>query len=371
MASEDRMESPSLSQPKIAIPVDEAKSRRKSILDGIQVSGRESELERELGEDPYSFAFFQAVRLLERLFPERKGVGGFVDPSEEIARFSVDPVIAFPPSEIRALKLGNGTPTQISVNFMGLTGPLGLLPFYYTLMVADRVKAKDRALKEFLDIFHHRFVSLFYRAWEKHRFTVSYERDQQDRVTEHLRDLVGLGLAGLQNRMAVRDESVLFYAGLLAPQQRSAVALEEMLEDYFQVPVEIEQFVGGWYPLEVRTQCRLGEERDASDQLGLGAVAGDEIWDQQARVRIRLGPLTREQYDQFLPTGDAYPSLRTLSRFFSNGQFDFEIQLVLARDEVPGCIIGADEDEAVPLGWCTWMRSQPLARDRDEAILTL
>ena len=365
------MESSSLSQTDIRIPADKTSSPRKSILNGIRVSGRESELERELQGDPYSFGFFQTVRLLKRLFADREGVGGFVDPAEEVARFSVDPVIAFPPSEIRALELGNGKPTQISVSFMGLTGPLGLLPFYYTLLMADRVRAKDRALKDFFDIFHHRFVSLFYRAWEKNRFMISYERDQKDRVTEHLLDLVGLGSAGLQNRTNIPDESVLFYAGLLAPQQRSAAALEQMLEDYFQVPVQIEQFVGAWYPLAVSTQCRLGEERGASNQLGLGAVAGDEIWDQQARVRIRLGPLTREQYDQFLPTGDAYPSLQTLTRFFSNGQFDFEMQLVLARDEVPGCVIGAEEDDAVPLGWCTWMRSKPFSRDPDEAILTL
>lgn len=371
MDSEGRMEGSSLSQADIQIPVDETGSPRKSILDDLQVAGRELELEEELRNNPYSFGFFQAVRLLQRLFPERKGVGGFGDPAEEVARFSVDPIMAFPPSEIRSLEIGEGKPTQISVNFMGLTGPLGLLPFYYTLMVADRVRARDRTLKDFLDIFHHRIVSLFYRAWEKHRFYVSYERNQEDRVTEHLYDLVGLGLPELQNRTAVRDESLLYYAGLLAPQQRSAVALEQMLKDYFDVPVEIEQFVGGWYPLTVSSQCRLGEERDASNQLGLGAVAGDEIWDQQARVRIRLGPLTRAQYDQFLPTGDAYRPLQALTEFFSNRQFDFEIQLVLARDEVPACIIGAREEESVPLGWCTWMRSKPFVRDPDEAILTL
>lgn len=370
MATEGRMESASVSQPAIHPTPDETRSPRQSILDGMRVPDRESELERELREDARSFSFFQVVRLLERLFPERKGVGGFVDPSEEIARFSVEPVIAFPPSEIRSLELDKDEPTQVSVNFMGLTGPLGLLPYYYTLLVADRIRAKDKALRDFLDMFHHRFISLFYRAWEKNRFTVRYEHDRQDPVTEHVLDLVGLGLPAVRDRMTIPVESALFYSGLLAPQQRSAVALEQMLEDHFDVPVEVEQFVGGWYPLTVSTQCRLGDEHDASARLGL-AVAGDEIWDQQARVRVRLGPLTRRQYNQFLPTGDAYRSLRALIRHFSNDQFDFELQLVLARDEVPGCVIGAEEDEAVPLGWCTWMRSKPLPRDPDEAILTL
>jgi type VI secretion system protein ImpH len=100
----------------------------------------------------------------------------------------------------------------------------------------------------------------------------------------------------------------------------------------------------------------------------MGAVAGDEIWDQQARVRVRLGPLTREQFDSFLPTGSAHEPLQAIVRFFSHAQFDFEAQLVLDRDEVPGLVLG-DADR--PLGWTTWIRTRPGAGDADETILTL
>ena len=129
--------------------------------------------------------------------------------------------------------------------------------------------------------------------------------------------------------------------------------------------------MGGWYPLSVETQCCLGDEASTSSQLGLGSVVGDEIWDQQARARIRIGPLSREQYDEFLPEGSAYEPLRALARFYCEDRFEFEVQLVLAKDEVPGCVIGADEEDALPLGWCTWIRSEPLERDADEAILRL
>jgi type VI secretion system protein ImpH len=330
-----------------------------------------SELEAELAGDARSFSFFQAIRLLKRLYRERAVVGGFGDPAREVARFTVPPSISFPASEIQALELRADEPAQMTVNFMGLTGPLGVLPYYYTLLVADRVAARDRALKDFLDIFHHRIISLFYRAWERSRFAVTYERGERDRATEHLLDLIGLGLSSHQDHMAVRDDVLLFYSGLLAPERRSAIGLEQLLEDYFQVPVEVEQFVGGWYPLSTETQTSVGDETSASSQLGLGAVAGDEIWDQQARVRIRIGPLTREQYDQFLPTGSAYEPLRDLTRFYCDDQFDFEVQLVMAGDEVPGCVVGADEEVALPLGWSTWIRTAPSERDADEAVLRL
>jgi type VI secretion system protein ImpH len=335
------------------------------------VSAVLAELEAELAADPRSFSFFQAVRLLERLHRERAGVGGYGDPAQEVARFKVAPFISFPASEIEDLELRSGEPAEMTVNFMGLTGPLGVLPYSYTLLVADRAAARDRALKDFLDIFHHRIISLFYRAWHRNRFAVSYERAGRDRVTEHLLDLIGLGVSSHQDRLTVGDEALLFYAGLLAPERRSAVGLEQLLAEYFQVPIEVEQFVGGWYPLSTETQCSVGDETSASSQLGLGAVAGDEIWDQQARVRIRIGPLAREQYDQFLPTGSGYEPLRDLTRFYCDDRFDFEVQLVMAGDEVPGFVVGADEEAALPLGWCTWIRTAPFERDGDEAILRL
>ncbi|MDH3255195.1 MAG: type VI secretion system baseplate subunit TssG, partial [Acidobacteriota bacterium] len=307
------------------------------------------ELENALMDNPNAFGFFQAVRVLERLLPERRSVGEFAEPAAEVVRFSVPPVLTFPASEIQSLTMVPDEPAGMAVNFMGLSGPQGVLPYYYTVLVGERSRAGDQALGDFLDIFSHRMISLFYRAWGKYRFAITDERGKQDRLTEHLLDIVGIGTSGFQDLLAVRDHSLVFYAGLLGPQQRPAVALQQLLEDYYGIDVEVEQFVGGWYSLAESTQCSVGDEVDASTQLGMGAVVGDEVWDQQARVRIKLGPLTRKQFDQFLPTGSAYESLRALTRFFSGDQFDFEIQLVLARDDVPACVLGADDESALPL----------------------
>jgi type VI secretion system protein ImpH len=334
------------------------------------------ELEAMLRSDPNSFEFFQAVRLLMRLRPDREPVGRFTRPSAEAVRFAAHLPPGFPASEIQALTLPPDAPGEdglprMTVNFMGLTGPLGVLPLVYTQYVAERVRARDTALRDFLDLFHHRIISLFYRAWEKYRFAVAYERGEGDVLTEHLRDLVGLGTPGLADRLPLPDDALLSHAGLLGIRPRPAQALEQLLGDYFDVPVAIEQFVGGWYSLAAATQCRVGDEsQGASGQLGLGAVVGDEIWDIQSRVRIRLGPLPREQYEQFLPGGSAYEPLRALVRFFGNEQFAFDLQLVLTRDEVPGFVLGAEGDPP-PLAWCTWLRSAPFARDPDDTILEL
>ncbi len=322
-----------------------------------------------LTEDATAYGFFQAVRLVQRLFPERQPVGRFNEPAEEVLRFGANPALAFPPSEIHVLEVYS-EPPEMTVNFLGLVGPMGVLPHPYSLQVIDRLRSRDRTLKAFLDLFHHRLVSLFYRAWEKHQFVVRYERDHRDPVSEHALDLVGLGLPGLRRDLALPDDCFVFFAGLLAAQPRSAVALESLLTGAFSVPARVEQFVGGWYQLAGDAQCRLSDDELEATRLGRG-VAGDAVWDQQARVLIRLGPLTRAQYDAFLPTGSAHPALRSLIRFFCHDQFDVDVQLVLARDDVPGCVLGDDEAGPPALGWCTWVRTAPFGRDADDTILTL
>ncbi len=326
-------------------------------------------LERALRDEPTYFEFFEAVRQIERMRPGTTPVGRSVDPATEPVRFSAHPSIAFPPSEIHSLQLDGDGPARMSVNFMGLTGPVGVLPYHYTLLVRERATARDTALREFLDLFHHRLISLFYRAWEKHRFTVAYEKGE-DRLRGHLLDLVGIGLAQQQGALGVSVDTAAFYAALTVGQLRSAAALQRLLRDFFDAPVEVEQFVGDWYPVARVSQCELGDEQAAANELGTGALVGDEVWNQQSRVRVRVGPLPRTRYEEFLPGGSAHKPLRELLHFFGQDEFDFELQLVLARDDVPGLVLGEDEP-AQPLGWCTWLRGLPFSRDADDTILAL
>jgi type VI secretion system protein ImpH len=309
-------------------------------------------------EHPGRFEFFQAVRLLLRLFNQPAAPGGFTPAAREVLRFRAHNSLAFPPSQIDSIDWDGDVPAMV-VNFMGLTGPMGVLPHVYTELILSRIRARDRTLADFFDVFNHRMISLFYQAWEKYRSPVAYERDGQDRVSMYLMSLIGLGSDGLRNRMVVRDDSLLFYAGLLSLQTRSAVALRGVLQDYFGVPVEVEQFVGAWQPLGKSDQCDLGSGASLGSQLGVGAVAGDEIWDQQSRIRLKLGPLTEAQYLGFLPGGTAYEPLRELARFSGGVHLEIEVQLILQRAVVPRCKLGEDGLAGPRLGWFTWMKSGP------------
>jgi type VI secretion system protein ImpH len=329
----------------------------------------ESAIGRALRDNPCSFEFFQAVSLIQRLRAANcSPVGQFSNPEDEAAHFRVNNTLGFPASQIQDIQWeDDSTPAQMNLNFMGLTGPQGVLPYAYTELILERLKAKDKSLQSFLDIFNHRIISFFYRAWEKYRFPSTYYRGDHD-FTHHLLDFLGLGTPGLADRQAVPDEALLHYAALFGAQARSAAALQTILENYFDVPVEIEQFAGAWYRLDPSSQSCMNESFSDPEQLGLGSVIGDEIWNQECRVRVRLGPLSLPRYQDFLPGGDCFEPLKALLKFFSNDELDFELMLIMKREEVPGCKVGAEDGKRPRLGWVSWLKSVPQSQDSADAI---
>jgi type VI secretion system protein ImpH len=227
-------------------------------------------------------------------------------------------------------------------------------------------------LREFLDLFNHRLISFFYRAWEKHHFAVAFERavsrqEGVDRFSQYLFDLIGMGTQGLRGRLEVEDETLLFYDGLLAQHPRSASALQGVLTDYFKVPVEVRQFIGQWLSLSEGNRSRLGP-RPANNALGLNAVAGSRVWDQQAKFTLRLGPLTYGEFCQFFPDREAFRQLVGIARFSAGQESDFDVQLILKAAEVPGCRLGETSGFAPRLGWSTWLKTGEFSRDAQDTV---
>lgn len=341
-------------------------------------------LKRVLERDGTSFEFVQVMRLLMRLYPDATPVGGWDDPSREVARVSVPPALAFPPAELSRLDLPDETDANpdddprsfgrrrrtqaaIGVRFFGLTGPQAVLPHVYTEHAAHRARARDTAFRDFVDLFHHRAISLFYRAWERHHTIVPAERGADDRIQHHLLDLVGVGTQATRQRLAIPTGALAYYAGLLAMRTRPAIGLGQVVSDYFGVTVTVEQFVGEWQPIRGGGQVCVGSD-DLDGRLGAGVI-GDAVFDPMALVKLRIGPLSRVQFDRFLPGGADHDALGQLTRFYADDQVGACIQLVLARDEVPGAQLSAAG--APTLGFGTWLRAKPRATDADDVQFTL
>jgi type VI secretion system protein ImpH len=362
-------------------------------------------LERRLFEDSFNFDFFQAVRLLQRMDPQRVKVGRSGPARAEAVRFCARISLSFPPSSIYELRRPTtGTPIPIMVQaFMGLTGPSGVLPRIYTeklYKIEREVRTPEKhALRDWFDLFNHRLVSLFYRAWEKYRFYVPFERGEYggpepDPFTACLYSLIGLGSKPLRGRLRViaresvdqdgeiekrvlakiEDLVLLHFSGVLGHRPRCAVALESMVGHQFDVPARVDQFQGQWLELETSSRTRLDAD-DGNNKLGVSAVAGDRVWSRQSKFRIRLGPLNYHQFVEFLPDRNpvrerkAFFLLVHLVRLYAEPSLDFDVQLVLKAEDVPDCQLTGDGGLGARLGWNTWLQTHSPSVDAEDVVL--
>jgi type VI secretion system protein ImpH len=363
--------------------------------------GQSPDLIQELIENSEEFDFFQAVRLIELYVAQEKdhpfpsAVGSDRGPHTEPLSFGALASLSFPPGQIAALhpkETKRGTShskkaltrsphvaLKMVVSFMGLTGPNGVLPHHYTSLLIERahLSTKDYTLREFFDLFNHRAISLFFRAWEKYRFPFAYERNLHDNrfedglFTRCLFSLVGLDNPGLRHRFCFDDQTAVSYGGILAQNCRNAVGLEQILEDYFRITAEIVQFCGQWLYLPEDTQSSTPTERYPSGlnlQLGETAVVGSRAWDVQSRIRIRLGPLTIGEFNELTPSRDQLPAVADLVRFYIGADKDFDVQLVLREEDVPPGRLTADSHYEPRLGWNTWMASDARTGDAEDAV---
>jgi type VI secretion system protein ImpH len=338
-------------------------------------------LKDTLFDEAYRFEFFQAVRVLERIYKEREPIGRQgVKPRNEVVRFRNLPSLEFPASDIYEFKAdGDGSrPPEMFVSFMGLIGPSGVLPKHMTELVAEQRLDNEYALWKFLDLFSHRLISLFYRAWERYRFTVAFERGKYDEFTDYLFDLIGMGTEGLRGRTSVPDKGLLLYAGLVAQGSHSASAIESAVGDYLRVPTRVEPFTGQWLELDEESLCRLG---GANSALGVSTIAGERVWDSQSKFRVVLGPLTLEQFKRLLPEGpkepegqevpggpDHLPAVE-MTRLMAGPELDFDVQLLLRAEEVPDCEVNSRGDARPMLGWTTWLKTREFGGDDSQVIL--
>lgn len=321
---------------------------------------------RALEAAPHRYDFYQALRRIECVFSDQPRLGQALRPTDEPVRLAQEPALSFAPSTLSAFRPpAAGQPARLEVRFLGLLGPNGPLPLHLTEYARERLlHSGDATFSRFLDLFNHRFLSLFYRAWAQAQPTVSLDRPCDDRFSAYVGALFGLGTPRLRNRDHVPDFAKLFYAGLLARQVRNRDGLVALLSGYFRVPVQVEPFIGHWMTLPEGDRTRLGA-RDAGVVLGRGAVLGARVWDRQHKFRIRLGPLSLKQYESFLPGGSAILALVSWVRQYLCFELEWDACLVLAQAQIPQLRLG----RYGRLGWTSWLGQRGVTADAADLTL--
>jgi type VI secretion system protein ImpH len=302
-------------------------------------------VEDELFESGYHFDFFQAMRLLKR------------DERRKPVRLRAAMSMAFPPSDLVWVKRPEGDePPELTVAFFGVGGALGPLPAPFAQQLVNLARSADKAPRDFLDLFHHRLLSLLYRGRQLRRVWLEEGPPERYAVTRYLYAVLGLGTPGLRNRLEVEDQVLLRYAGLLARRPVSAGALEAMLSDWLGVGVRPRLPLGAWLELGEEQTTRLGP-LGRNQRLGQGAVLGTRAWHSQAGLELELGPLSWRRYLDLLPGNPGLDGLRSLTRFALGLLPEVGLVLQPRPEEVQEQPLRTHGGPR--LGWTTWLRARP------------
>ncbi len=323
-------------------------------------------LTAELKSKPHAFDFFQAARQLECANPTLPRIGRSSRPQSDPVRFCQNVSLAFAPASLAAYEAATDQdPAKMSVNFFGLLGPSGPMPLAMTEYVYDRLhNHKDPTLASFLDVFNHRMTCLFYRAWACNQQAVSHDRRDEDRFVAYVGSLIGIGNDSLHDRDALPDVAKLHYSGHLACQRKNAEGLTQILADYFDIPVDIHEFLGQWIDLPKEYHCHLGT-CPSNALLGSTSILGSRFWECEQAFRITFGPMDFSEYLHFLPGSDSVRRVISWVRNYVGDQFKWELQLILKAVEVPGVCLGRTGQ----LGWSTWLGAKKFAEDADGLVL--
>lgn len=255
----------------------------------------------------------------------------------------------FPPASVHAIRLSPDVVGQIEIiaNLMALAGNNAPLPEPFAEMILSSQKVRDMAMTDFLDVFHHRLLELYYSTTVHTAPWISNVHPAGNDLAQMVYALAGLGPAGLRRRMHVPDRTWLRYAGLLWHRPRSAAALAKILTDHFKVKVRLGEAVGRWFAIEEEDRCRMSQNTCV---LGRTAVIGSRVWIGDAGILLHIGPLKSETFLGFLPGGKLYRQLLEMLRFYVRDNITADLELQLAPGETASAAVST-----VRLGWTSWL----------------
>lgn len=317
-------------------------------------------------DKPHEFDYFSLLRHLECLYQDKPRLGEAARPADEPVRLGQEPSLAFAPSALAAFRVGDGSrPHRLSQYFFGLFGANGPLPLHLTEYAREREKnERDPTFRRFADIFHHRLLLMFYRAWADANPATTLDRLAPRRFDAYVGSVFGVGIPELANRDAVPDSAKLYLAGLLGLKTRPAAALAALLKEFMQLPFRVRQFVGAWMRLPAEDWSGLGVGPGGA-RLGLDTVLGRSIWTCQHRFRLTCGPLGFVDFERLLPGRESLAKLRDLVRNYVGEELEWDLNLVLVGRDVPGLRLGMSGE----LGWTTWLGRRRSAADADDVVI--
>ena len=333
----------------------------------IRNQGRTVTVLNDFQHEPYKYDFYQFMRLIECMYPDKQRFGYSVKPSDDAIRIGQLPSMQFAPGALARFEMNADYPAVLKVFFFGLFGPNGPLPIHLTEFARHRMNiARDPTFAEFADLFHHRLLSLFYRAWADKEPTTQLDRPHNDRFSIYVGSLLGIAERSQQQRDGVCDHTKFHFAAHLGCQTKHADGLIAVLRSYFQVPIAMEEFVGEWLTIPKDGLCCLNADQQTG-QLGVSATIGLHSWQCMHKFRLIAGPLDLQQFESFLPNGKKITAFSDLVKNYIGFEFKWDLNLILKKNEVPAIRLG----KYGWLGWNSWLSARSRNDDAKDMFIDL
>ncbi len=294
---------------------------------------------RELAENGHRYSFFAAVGLLQRLRPDAGAVGELGPVRGEAVRLRHATSLNFHSGDIESIDISEGKQARLTATFLGLFGAVSPLATQFSEDVLRAEEEDQPTLRAFYDLFHHRALSLFYRAWKKYRLAASFRTSSEDVGTKRMLCMVGVDGHGARAENGLSRLELLELAPLLSMRARPprvlSLALRRLLPG---IDVSIEQFVERRARIDEADRMRLGV---SCNRLGHDFTLGMHVLDRTARFRVTMGPMNYDQCESLMPGGERYPVLRRVIEQFTRGTLECEVDIVLEQNAAPGYCLGA------------------------------
>ena len=312
-----------------------------------------------------SWDFLHCLRFIDATCQDKKPIAKGIKAKDESLLFKQNPSLAFPTSSIESFTPEkNGKMAELVFNIFGLMGPNGPMPLHFTEYVRSRSRHNmDHSIKDFLNIFHQRLISLYYRAWADTQQSVDLDRDDLNKFIDFYKSFIGI--RNLPSDPLLTDKTKVYYAGRLIGQYKNLEGLQQILIDYFEVKFDIEEFQGKWIKLPEEAHLKMGTDPSCG-LLGQTTIIGERIWDCQQKFRIKIGPLDIDNYKRFLPGGRSMARLKRWLDYYVGIELEWDVNLILKKEDVPKTMLS----EGSLLGYTSWLGNRTSPKDADDLVLT-
>jgi len=334
---------------------------------GTSLRNTTPSLEEQIYKEAYAFEFVQMVHILNHLTKGTLSPGETSDPQKESVFFTSNASFEFTSSDLSSLIPRENAPPILKVNFLGIAGAQGPLPAPFTQILLDRMRSRDYAFRDFLDIFNHRLISLLYRIRKKYRTELSDVKASDSPIGKMLRTFLGFGFKNtlFENQFSLSDSALIGMAGLFWETYPSKAGLQNVIKHYFKIPTQIKDFRGRWISFKDSQQTRLGTLSGKFNALGETSILGKSEWNKIGAITLVLGPLSFSQFTSFFRGQNAFQNLCDLTTLYIRFGITFDLNLILKKEEVPDLLLG----KSSYLGWSTWLKLKPFTKDDQQVYV--